>query len=135
MPPAISTGAIATVIGSTGAPVGGVLARASASAGRSAPRWTTLAIPHSPTKMLTARMTLSVPTTSAIGATMMIGARLAIETSMFRTPKTRPRTSSGNSSWSWVWDAIETIAKAKPMRNAMTTTRDSTETTRLASLI
>ena len=45
---------------------------------------------------------------SAIGPTTRIGRKLATDTSMFRTPKTRPRTSSGRSSWSWVWDGIAT---------------------------
>ena len=41
---------------------------------------------------------------------MMIGRKLATETSMFSTPKTRPRTSSGRSSWSWVCDGMATSA-------------------------
>ena len=39
---------------------------------------------------------------SEIGPTMMIGRKLATDTSMLRIPNTRPRTSSGRSSWSWV---------------------------------
>ncbi len=39
---------------------------------------------------------------------MMIGAKLATDTSMLRTPNTRPRTSSGRSSWSCVWDGMAT---------------------------
>ena len=42
-----------------------------------------------------ARMTVGVPTKSAIGPTMMMGTKLARLTSVLRTPKTRPRTSSG----------------------------------------
>ena len=56
----------------------------------------------------TARITTVVPTRSENGPTMMIGRKLAIDTSMFSTPKTRPRTSSGRSSWSCVCDGIAT---------------------------
>ena len=56
------------------------------------------------------KTTAVVPTRSAIGPTMMIGRKLAVEMSMFRTPKTRPRTSSGRSSWSWVWAGMATLA-------------------------
>ena len=58
--------------------------------------------------MATAMSTAVVPMTSEIGPTMMIGRKLATETSMFRTPKTRPRTSSGRSSWSCVCDGMAT---------------------------
>ena len=54
------------------------------------------------------RITAVVPTWSEIGPTMMIGRKLATDTSMFRTPNTRPRTSSGRSSWSWVWAGMAT---------------------------
>ena len=57
----------------------------------------------------TDRITLVVPTTSAMGPTTMIGTKLATETSMLRTPNTRPRTDAGRSSWSWVWLEIATI--------------------------
>ena len=53
-------------------------------------------------------MTAVVPTRSEIGPTMMIGRKLATETSIPSTPKTRPRTSSGRSSWSWVCDGMAT---------------------------
>ena len=54
--------------------------------------------------------------------TMRIGAKLATDTSMFRTPNTRPRTSSGRSSWSCVWDGIATKPYAMPAKNANPTT-------------
>ena len=41
---------------------------------------------------------------------MMIGRKLATETSMLRMPNTRPRASSGRSSWSCVWAGIATHA-------------------------
>ena len=71
-------------------------------------RLNTLATPTARTAMATTRMTAVVPTTSEIGPTMMIGRKLATETSMLRTPKTRPRTSSGRSSWSCVCAGIAT---------------------------
>ena len=60
------------------------------------------------TPMAITKMTTVVPTKSEIGPTMMIGRKLATETSMPRTPKTRPRTSSGRSSWSCVCDGMAT---------------------------
>ena len=55
-------------------------------------------------------MTAVVPINVEIGPTMRIGRKLATETSIPSTPKTRPRTSSGRSSWSWVCDGIATQA-------------------------
>ena len=55
-------------------------------------------------------MTVVVPMRSEIVPAMMIGRKLETDTSMFRMPKTRPRTSSGRSSWSWVWDGMATNA-------------------------
>ena len=55
-------------------------------------------------------MTLADPMTSEIGPTMMIGRKLDTDTSMFRIPKTRPRTSSGRSSWSCVCAGMATAA-------------------------
>ena len=47
---------------------------------------------------------------SATGPTMMMGRKLARLTSVLRTPKTRPRTSLGSSSWSAVWAGTATNA-------------------------
>ena len=60
------------------------------------------------TPMATISITVAVPMRSEIGPTMMIGRKLDTDTSMFRTPKTRPRTSSGRSSWSWVCAGMAT---------------------------
>ena len=81
-----------------------------ASEARSGPRTTTDATPDTSTTRATVTRTHVVPTRSEIGPTMMIGRKLATETSMFRTPNTRPRTSSGRSSWSWVCDGMATKA-------------------------
>ena len=64
--------------------------------------------PTAPTTMAVTKMTAVVPTRSEIGPTTMIGRKLATETSIPRTPKTRPRTSSGRSSWSCVWAEMAT---------------------------
>src|SRR6188472_4678320 len=48
------------------------------------------------------------PVTSAMGPTMMMGKKLARLTRVLRTPNTRPRTSSGSSSWSAVWAGTAT---------------------------
>ena len=64
--------------------------------------------PMTATAIARTKMTAVVPTTSEIGPTMMIGRKLATETSIPRTPKTRPRTSSGRSSWSCVCDGMAT---------------------------
>ncbi len=58
----------------------------------------------------TVTSTAVVPIQSAIGPTMRIGRKLATDTSMFRMPNTRPRTSSGRSSWSCVCEGIATQA-------------------------
>ena len=58
----------------------------------------------------TAISTVVVPTKSDSGPTIRIGRKLATDTSMLRMPNTRPRTSSGRSSWSWVCDGIATKA-------------------------
>ena len=73
-------------------------------------RLRTLATPAMITAMATTSMTVAVPIRSEIGPTMMIGRKLETDTSMLSTPKTRPRTSSGRSSWSWVWDGMATAA-------------------------
>jgi len=65
--------------------------------------------PDAATAMAIVRITAVVPKRSEIGPTMMIGRMLATDTSMFKTPKTRPRTSSGRSSWSCVWLEIATM--------------------------
>ena len=75
------------------------------------------------------KITAVVPTRSEIGPTMMIGRKLATETSIPRTPKTRPRTSSGRSSWSCVCDGMATSPYAIPAKKAMTTTTASSEVT------
>ena len=49
---------------------------------------------------------------------MMMGRKLETETSMLRTPNTRPRASSGMSSWSCVCDGIATNAYAMPASSA-----------------
>ena len=63
-------------------------------------------------KMMRARaMTTGIrPKMSAIVPTTTIGSRLPIEMSMFRMPKTRPRTFSSISSWSSVWAGMATNA-------------------------
>jgi hypothetical protein len=58
----------------------------------------------------TPRRTAVLPSTSDSGPTMMIGRKLDSDTSMLRTPNTRPRVSSGMSSWSCVWAGIATNA-------------------------
>ena len=94
---------------STGLPSTIVPAFRAWSSGATGPRATTETMPRTRIIAATVRMTLVVPTKSAMGPTTMIGTKLATETSMFRTPKTRPRTASGRSSWSWVWLEIATI--------------------------
>ena len=59
---------------------------------------------------------------------MMIGRRLATDTSMLRMPKTRPRTACGISAWSSVWAGIAVNAYPMPATKAMTTTTVSTLT-------
>ena len=81
-----------------------------ASAGLSGPRRMIDTMPEAMIRIPTAYSTLFVPIPSESGPTMMIGRKLAVETSMFRTPNTRPRTSSGSSSWSCVWDGMATNA-------------------------
>ncbi len=83
--------------------------------------------------MATATMTAVVPIRSEMGPTTMIGRKLATEISMFSTPKTRPRTSSGRSSWSWVCEGIATKPYAIPAKKPMTTTTARSEVTPLRS--
>ena len=71
-------------------------------------RLNTLATPAASTPMATTNMTVAVPMRSEIGPTMMIGRKLETDTSMLRTPKTRPRTSVGRSSCNWVWAGMAT---------------------------
>ena len=66
--------------------------------------------PRRGSRRATRNSTVALPTKSATGPTMMIGRKLATETSMLRMPNTRPRTSSGMSSWSCVCDGIATNA-------------------------
>ena len=72
---------------------------------------------------------MTVPIRSEIGPTMMIGRKLDTDTSMLSTPNTRPRTSSGRSSWSWVCAGIATQPYPTPATNAMNTTIASNEVT------
>ena len=65
-------------------------------------------MPDASTPTPTTSITVPVPIRSEIGPTMMIGRKLDTDTSMFSTPNTRPRTSSGRSSWSWVCAGIAT---------------------------
>ena len=76
--------------------------------GASGPRVRTDTIPTTMTAIAETKMTAVVPTRSEIGPTMMIGRKLATDTSIPRTPNTRPRTSSGRSSWSPVWAGMAT---------------------------
>ena len=67
-------------------------------------------MPETRIAIATRNRTVALPNRSATGPTMMIGAKLATETSMLRMPNTRPRASSGISSWSCVCDGIATNA-------------------------
>ena len=78
------------------------------SASESLPRVATDTNPVIITPIAMTKMTAVVPTSSEIRPTTMIGRKLAIETSIPSTPNTRPRTSSGRSSWSCVWDGMAT---------------------------
>src|SRR5439155_1696607 len=92
-------------------------------------RMTIDAIPVPRMIAATPSITGVVPTRSAIRPMTITGTKLATDTRVNRTPYTRPRTSSGSSSCSCVWDEIATSAYAIPARNATATTTDSTETT------
>ena len=65
---------------------------AAASARTSRPRPTMDARPEPPMKTAAMSTTGMVPIASEIGPTTMIGRKLPTDTSMFRIPKTRPRT-------------------------------------------
>ena len=78
----------------------------------------TAVAPTMPAHMM---MTAVGPMTSAMGPAMMMGTKLARLTRVFRTPKTRPRTSSGSSSWSAVWAGTATKAYEMPAVKATRT--------------
>ena len=74
-----------------------------------------------PTTPAQSMITAVGPMASATGPTMMMGRKLARLTSVLRTPNTRPRTSSGSSSWSAVCAGTATNAYEMPAVNATRT--------------
>jgi len=98
--------------------------------------WTTLAIPHRQTMMATTRITPSVPTKSATGAHDDDGRKAGYRYQHVQHAEhPAPDVLRQLFLKLGLRKLSRTMANAKPTRKAMTTTRESTETTRLDSAI